>query len=312
MTSPSRLTHLLIAGLTIGLPLGSIGLASPWPSLAQSRAQSSSRRSRVKFTMPRLSYDRGAPSNRGDGASRGIFCQASTPPIALTPQYSEPSLDSGGNPRLDLNGNPLEKHFVLSQTNAPQPTFAVHLPLGKQDVLDLQLALVMEDTAGNLLYELPITAPEQSGIITFKPGPSELKMQPGQRYDWNIFVEARCIVNDQEKEYYATLKGQMEHQPMVGENMGKEDYAIATASQGFWPDAMATVADLHRQDRSNEQYIADWRGLLTDIGLAQLTTAPLSATTQLLSPQEQANAPEMLSLPVSPQRRPSSRLFPVR
>ena len=296
MTSPSRLTRFIAAGLA----LSSIGLASAMPALAQSRT----RRSRVKFTMPRLSYDRGAPSNRGDGASRNDFCGLPSGPIAITPQYSE----------ARESGNSYKKHFVLTKTSEPKPTFALHLPLGKQDLADLQLTLFVEDDTGTPIYDLPITAPDQAGIITFQPSPSQQDLQTGKRYNWAIEIEALCLTNGVEEPKFIALTGQIERQPLLADNIltTPEEYAVLVAEEGFWNDAMSTVADLHRNDRSNEQHIADWTTMLEDIGLEALTTAPLSNSTQLLSPQAQANAAaEPVGLTTKP-LRPTSRLFPVR
>ncbi len=297
MTSPSKLTRFI----AVGLALGSIGLASAIPALAQSRT----RRSRVKFTMPRLSYDRGAPSKRGDGASRSDFCGAPNGPVAITPQYSEVTVSE--------SGNAVAKHFVLTQTSDPKPTFGLHLPLGKQDLADLQLTLFVEDLAGNPIYDLPIVAPEQAGMITFKPNSSQPNLEEGQRYNWAIEIEALCFINGVEQPKFIALTGQIEHRAMFSENvvMTPEDYAIVAAEKGFWPDAMSTVADLHRANRSDEQYIADWSRMLEDIGLEQLTTAQLSDVTQLLPPQIQTRPAESANITVQPQR-PSSRLFPVR
>ncbi len=301
MTSPSRLLRVI----TTGLALGSMGIAIAQPTLAQSRT----RRAKVKFTMPRLSYDRGAPSNRGDGASRNDFCGLPEKPVAITPQYREVSVSE--------SGNSVPKYFVLTQTSDPKPTFGLHLPLGQQDIADLQLTLFVEDTAGNPVYDLPIAAPDQAGIITFKPGPSQPNLQAGQRYNWAIEIEALCSTDGSEQPKFIALTGQIEHRAMFPENTitTSEDYAIIAAERGFWPDAMSTVADLHRANRSDEQHIADWTTMLEDIGLEQLTTATLSDATQLLLQQSQANptTSEAMAPTVSPTiAKPHSRLFPVR
>lgn len=308
MTSPSRLTRLIAAGLA----LGSIGIASATSVLAQNQNQT--RRSRVKFTMPRLSYDRGAPSKRGEGGSRNNFCESPIGPIALTPQYSEARLDSDGNPLLDLAGQPRQQYFVLTQTNQPQPTFGLYMPIAQSDVADLKLNLFVVDEAGNELYDLPIPAPSEAGIMTFQPGKNQAALEEGQRYNWAIEIEVACTENDLNIPKYATLQGQIERHPIFEEDtlMSKEEYARVAAEKGFWPDAMAIVADLHRQNRSNEQYLADWAALLEAIDLGQLTTAPLSNVTQLLPPQAQANTPTPNGGIPAQLPRPASRLFPVR
>lgn len=304
------------ASFATGLVLANMGLIMMLLPTAKP-ASAQSQRSRMKFTMPRLSHDRGAPSKRGDGASRNQFCQAATGPIVLTPQYSEAILSSDGTPRLDQEGKPLQRYFALTQTSEARPSFALHMPLTQADVAWLELNLVVFDAEGNEVYDLPIPAPSQPGIITFKPDDNQAALEVGQRYDWAIEVQVDCAESDLEGPKYETLAGQIErHDLSSGLPQGQattpmelEEFAVTAADRGDWPDAMAAVAELHRQDRSNEQYIADWVGLLESIGLEQLTTAPLSDATQLLTPSNQAEAGSGAgqSLP-----RSSSRLLPVR
>ena len=303
--TPSRLSPIVALGLLV---LGSLSTIAP-PSSAQSRP----RRSRVKFVMPRLTYDRGAPSKRSEGGSRNNFCDSPVGPTALTPQYSETRRSSDGTPLFDMAGNPRQQHFVLTQTSEPQPTFALHMPLAKQDVADLKLNLFVVDQAGNEVYDLPIPVPSQAGIITFKPDRNQAALEEGQRYNWAIEIEFACTDNDLAMPKYGTLQGQIERQALFQENtlMSHEGYAIAAAEKGFWPDAMATVADLHRQDRSDEQYIADWTALLDSIGLEALSIAPLSETTLLLQPRSIQASRTGTSGTARP-RGSSSRLFPVR
>lgn len=302
---PSRLPPILALGL---LALGSLSTIA-LPSSAQSRP----RRSRVKFVMPRLTYDRGAPSKRSEGGSRNNFCDSPIGPIALTPQYSEPRLSGDGTPLLDMEGNPRQQHFVLTQTSEPQPTFALYMPLAKRDVADLQLNLFVVDQAGTEVYDLPIPVPSKAGIITFKPDRNQAALEEGQRYNWAIEIEVACTDNELDMPKYGTLQGQIERQALFQEEtlMSQEGYAIASAKNGFWPDAMATVADLHRQDRSDEQHIADWTSLLDSIGLEALSAAPLSETTLLLQPQ-QTQASTVGSSGIAMPRSNRSRLFPVR
>jgi hypothetical protein len=280
-------------------------------------------RSPVKFTMPRITYDRGAPGKRGEGASRGNFCSAANGPIALTPQYSEPRLGANGKPLLNPDASPQEQYFVLAQTSEARPTFALHLPLGQQDVADLTLNLFVMDAAGNQVYDLPIPAPKQAGIITFKPDNNQAELQKGQRYSWAIEIAVACTASQLGTPKYKTLEGQIERQSLRQSPavvMGTAEYAIAAAEQGFWPDAMATVADLRRQDPSNGQSLADWSALLKSINLESLATAPLSKATQLLKPLSQSGELQSSHLQPSPSESPTpgrrlnqdSRLYPVR
>jgi hypothetical protein len=300
------------------LTIAGIGLAPMGSAIAQPKAQ----RSPVKFAMPRLTYDRGAPGKRGEGASRNNFCSSPTGPIALTPQYSEPRLGADGNPLLNLDGSPQQQHFVLTQTNEARPTFALYLPLGEADVADLTLNLFVMDAAGNEVYDLPIPAPSQGGIVTFKPDMSQAELEEGQRYSWAIEVAVACTADRMNSPTYDTLKGQIERQALFQKptDMDAEEYVIIAAERGFWLDAMATVADLRRQDPSNGQAMADWSALLDSIGLESLATAPLSEATQLLNPQLQADAPlpNSTGLSATPSKIPGrrlssgSRLYPVR
>jgi len=320
MSNPSRLTRLVLAGLALGW------IAVALPALAQSR-----RRSQVKFTMPRLSYDRGAPSKRGDGASRNQFCTAASGPIALTPQYSEAILLDDGTPKFDPQGQLQQKHFALTQTSQARPTFALYMPLAKQDVADLKLNLLVLDAVGNEVYDLPVAAPSRSGIITFQPDADQFALEKGQRYDWMIEVEVACAEDDLNTPKYETLSGQIERRALFqGETLtSAETFAEIAAERGFWPDAMATVADLHRQDRSDPQYIDDWAALLEGVGLSQLVTAQLLGNTQLLSsklsPSLSQASPPLSSAQLQANQLPPEastakgasqsnqpRLFPVR
>lgn len=268
----SRWTALLL--LLSGLVPGAIA-----PAQAQRQR---TRRSPVTFVMPRLSYDRGAPGKRSEGASRTSFCGLPEGPVALTPQYSEPGRSSSDQ----LGHLAQEQHYVLTKTSQAQPTFALHMPLAAQDVADLELTLVVEDLAGNLVYELPIPTPSQAGILTFQPAPSEAPLALGQRYNWAVMITVACEAADRAVPDYSWVGGQIERQapaPTSLVGLRGEELAQAYAGQGFWHEAMATVAELHRQAPGDEQYRADWTALLDSIGLADLAAAPLVDCTQLLT-----------------------------
>lgn len=272
-----RTAHLASRLTILALLLSSTVLTANAPAQAQAQAQRRPRRSPVNFVMPTLSYDRGAPGKRSEGASRTSFCGMPEGPVALTPHYSEASVQPGGAVK--------EQHYVLTKTSQAQPTFALHMPLAGDEVADLVLTLVVEDLAGNLLYELPIPNPTEAGILTFQPAPSEVPLVLGQRYNWAVMIEVACEEQDRAMPDYAWVGGQIERQapePASLVGLSREERAQVYAEQGFWHEAMAVIADLHRQMPENEQYLADWTALLDSIGLADLAAVPLADCNQLL------------------------------
>lgn len=277
-----RLTPLAILALTFaGIQLTTVSTAQAQPK----------RRSPVKFVVPTLSYDRGAPGKRSEGASRGVFCGLPEGPIALTPQYRESVTLATGEVK--------DKYYVLTQTSQARPTFALHLPLAAPDVAALELTLVLADLAGNLIYDLPIPAPTTAGVITFEPAASEAALEIGQRYNWAVMVQVACNETELATPQHLSVGGQLERRalaemPPLAE-LSREEQAEHYAQAGFWPEAMATVADLQRQQPSSEQYRADWAALLDSIGLGALADAPLVGCNQFLTAADHLDSIDLLS-----------------
>ncbi len=234
------------------------------PGLARPRPSS------LKFVIPQLTGDRGAPSKRGEGASRG--CSS---PVAFVPQYQRPAV-----------GGTTPKPLIWAKTTQARPTFTFYFPFGHRDVAGADLTLMLQDRTGKLLYQLPVTLPATAGVITVAPAISEPALVMGEIYTWALRSVVACTDADQGSPKIYWVGGQIERQSLDLQpeinlaSLSLREQAQLHAEQGFWFEALGAIAQLRQRQPETAQ--SDWRNLLTTVGLETYADEPLVESLQTL------------------------------
>lgn len=269
----------------LSIPLTSPSLAAPRPakpsapkpSLRPTRPQgTTAKRSPLIVLLPKLPSDRGLPGNRSHAASRSCIPWPRTvPPTAqftvLTPEYkTKPNQTQ-----------------VWALTQASQPTLWVHLPWAKPDIASLSLVLVSD--RGATLREMDVPMPEQPGIF---PVVLDHPLAVGDRYQWNLILVPKCSPMEMilrsgwvERQMLngSSVSTSSLNQPSLGQpSLGQpslnqsspSSQARFYAAQGFWLDALSTLAQARLATPNTSEFGGvnrdlqqDWTDLLTAVQL---------------------------------------------
>ncbi len=253
-----------LATLALALFLVSGGVMVP-----RGEASAKTQRGALQFVLPKLSSDRGAPGKRGEGASR--TCESENRLASLTaliPQYQ--ATQAG------------QANQIIGQTTQAHPLFAFYIPIAAAEVASVDLTLLVLNDAGEVLYELPVEAPNQTGVVTVQIPESLPELALGQRYQWYLAMDYACSEGNSLATNLDYVSGWIERQALPSElspdqlnQLDLAEQAQLYAQQGFWFDALAAVIAQRRADPSDEAATADWTQLLKSVNLEALAEAAI-------------------------------------
>jgi hypothetical protein len=221
----------------------------------------------LNFTPP-PPPDRGAPGDRGEGASRGDCAASNHPLTALVPSYEQ---------TLNSAGESIALTQVWGLTTAERPSFWFYLPYDRQWIQEIEFVLQTEQNQN--LDRIPISIPATAGIIRVQIPPTASPLQPGIPYRW--FFKVRVACNPAQPPTLSYVEGWVERVELDeawNDRLRQASLlqrAELYAEQGIWYDALTTLAELHRDRPDDAAIAADWTALLRSIGLEHLATQPL-------------------------------------
>ncbi|MGB5963375.1 MAG: DUF928 domain-containing protein [Coleofasciculaceae cyanobacterium] len=163
-------------------------------------------------------------------------------------------------------------------TVAPYPTFFVFMPnLSSQTPTPVEFLL--EDAGGNEVYKANFQTNGKSGIIALNL-PTQAGLTPlevGQDYKWSFSIICQAIERSRDisveggvrrVEFNSTLSNQIKQ---ASPQKRVELYAEAE----IWQDALATMAQLRRNNPSDQAIAQSWSKLMTAAGLGELAQESL-------------------------------------
>jgi hypothetical protein len=205
--------------------------------------------------------DRGAPPSTADAGTRGCwenYQKGQKGLAALTPP----------------------KHLALTVKDFP--TLFWYVPASSAANLEFTL---LDETDQNILYKTNVPSPSEAGIVSFTlPAGVAPALETGKMYHWyfvmvcnpedpsaNIFVDGWIERTDLE----ANLAEQLRNAPA-------EQLPTLYAKAGIWQEAVASLAELLRNDPQNPALRERWKELLKTGGLVEdLADKPLVSETAL-------------------------------
>lgn len=233
------------------------------PSKAPAKPQP--RAAQVRFILPKLP-DTGAPGGRQGAGSRG----SSTPLTALVPEVKQ-TLGKGPGENLAVT-------HVWGLTVAEYPTFWFYVPDLSTSIGSVEF--VLQDQAGNEVYQTPVTLPERTGIVSLPLPSTAAPLEVGKMYHWYfkiydnpqspsdpiapVFVEGwvqRVSLNP-------TLKSQLAAAT-------PQQRSALYAANGIWYDALTSLAELRLVEPEDAALTADWADLLQSVGLNEIASKPM-------------------------------------
>ncbi|MGB5897871.1 MAG: DUF928 domain-containing protein [Geitlerinemataceae cyanobacterium] len=218
----------------------------------------------VRFLAP----DESAPRNSDSGGIRGeVEFQL---PDDSAPRTSE----SGG-----VRGNdtpPLTALLPSTQTGrtlSARPTFFVYLP----PTTSQQAFFSVQDEQGNFVYHTVVnisTSGETIAIATPEDAP---ELEVGKNYLWMFApLEPNGILRPDNSNVVGWVK---RVEPVASSPevvLSPVEQATEYAAAGIWYDTLEVLASAQLEQPSDETLASEWQDLLTEVGLEQVSTEPVS------------------------------------
>lgn len=207
--------------------------------------------------------NRGAPGNRGEGASRS--CTVNNQPlIALVPS-TEQTVDAATLTQ------------VWGLTSIDHPSFWFHLPYDPAQISTIEFVLQTEQD--QTIYRASVPLPATAGIMQVQLPSTVDPLEPDQRYHW--FFKVRTICQPNQVPMLSYVEGWVQRtrlDPALDSQIAEAaplQKAALYAENGIWYDALTTLAELKLAAPQDQAIAQDWTDLLNAIGLGNLATQPL-------------------------------------
>lgn len=255
----SRLSLLLLSAFLIGMNVAGPVMAQ---LVAQQTQAARSRSHRpVRFKAPRAP-ERGAPGQRGQGASRGP-CQPNEQPLtALVPTW-ETLIQRSPREQIRVSN-------VLGLTTQAQPTLWFYVP----KAINVSAELVLQDAANKTLYRTRLAPPQQAGIVGVQLPSTAPALEPQKHYRWFFKVKSTC--NPKQVPQLTYVEGWIQRITLDAgprdriQQSSPAERAALYAENGVWFDAVNAIAELRRANPTDTTLIEDWQTLLKSANLEAL------------------------------------------
>ncbi|MBC1236281.1 DUF928 domain-containing protein [Nostoc sp. 2RC] len=227
----------------------------------------------IHFNPPPPPSDRGAPGNRGEGASRGECTQLDVPLTAIVPSY-EQQLKTGTNQTVTITE-------IWGLTSREQPSFWFYIPYEKSSIKSLEFVLQTDNDT--TIYRQNITAPPIPGIVRVQLQNQKNILEANKPYHWFFKVKVACDSQPGTSNYVEGWVQRVNLDVSLREQIKKSsprEQAAIYAKNGIWYDALTTIAELRLTNVDDSQLAKDWENLLQVVKLEKLVTKALIRTTE--------------------------------
>ncbi|OUL23134.1 hypothetical protein BV372_30230 [Nostoc sp. T09] len=164
---------------------------------------------------------------------------------------------------------------VWGLTTAAHPTFWFYIPLPKNATYPAEF--VLQDEASNPIYQTAIALPDQPGVMGISLPKTVAPMVLNKRYRW--FFSIYC---DQEKQWPPVyVEGVIQRVNLSQaiaqqlETAKPQQQSAIYAQNGIWYETLTTLAKLRLKNPNDSKLQAEWRNLITSIGLSDVATQPI-------------------------------------
>lgn len=239
----------LVLGLVVGSGFNSPVAASSQPAL-RDQALSIPQKLSEAFTPP----DRGAPPSTADGGARGscgLYKPGEKVLTALTPTNS------------------------LALTVSDYPTFLWYIPRSPANTLEFTLR---DESDQEVIYKTQLPMPSEPGIISFSlPAGALVPLEEGKMYHWYLAI----VCNQDDRSGDTVVDGWIERtklSPTVAsqlKNARVDEVPSIYARAGIWHEAVASLAELRRNNPQDLTLISRWEELLNSVQLGNFAQEPL-------------------------------------
>ena len=159
-------------------------------------------------------------------------------------------------------------------TVSESPQFFVYIPETSARMAEFVLKNENEEDiyrSGNI----PISG--QSAIVSVSLPKNQIKLESGKNYHW--YFSVICNPDNRRKDIF--VEGWTQHTEMSSEVASQIQKAAPLeraklyAEAGIWHEAVASLAELRRENPDNPALAQEWKTLLESAGLKQLAELPV-------------------------------------
>jgi Domain of Unknown Function (DUF928) len=236
----------------------------------------------VKFVPPRIP-DRGIAGNRFGSASRTSDRDPTLrdprgdrkyPDLtALVPEYRDPQSKSAPSKVWGLTAN-------------EYPTLWFYIPYAQTSISKIDFILKDRDNSGDkVIYQTSIQPSQQAGIINFSLPKISSPLAIDKLYQWQLKLtmkpqpDPKKVTPSKAEEISVTgwiqrASLNQELNDRIARSTPNQQAALY-AENGFWYDALSTLALLRRDAPQDPTIQQDWGNLLKSVELGKLANKPI-------------------------------------
>lgn len=223
----------------------------------------------IRFNPPPPPTDRGAPGNRGEGASRGECTKLGLPLTALVPSYEQP-LRQGAGETTTISQ-------VWGLTSVEQPSFWFYVPYD-QSAIDA-IEFVLQTDKNTTIHRTNISIPPIPGIVRVQLQNTKVILETNKPYHWFFKVKVACspkqpVVLNYVEGWVQRVNLDLALRDQLKQSSPHQQAAIY-AKNGIWYDALTSLAELRFTSSQDSALTEDWKSLLKVIKLEKISTKPL-------------------------------------
>lgn len=233
----------------------------------------------VKRTLegppPSGRYRGGGTSRTTRKADAPIVCPEAAPVLTALVPFEEQTRPSKP-PQINVWG----------YTTAAHPTLWFYMPYTKAQAIPADLTVVEDDSSAIAIPPMPVQLPNKPGIIAVRIPPTATALKLGKRYRWALTLNCASDANPTDKIQVegVIVRENPDAKAIAGLASAKGvQKAVIYAENGFWHDALTTLAELRQKNIADPTLKSDWQSLLDSM--------MLSGSSKEFKPEEIINQP---------------------
>jgi len=210
----------------------------------------------LQFKQP---PDVGAPGGRSQGgASRGGCPQTEHPLTALVPVFERPV--TGLIATIET--------VVWGQAASAQPTLWFYLPYSSKVADSVEFSL--QNAQAEDVYRASVAPPAQPGLVRVTV-PDAINLVPGEPYRWFFKVQCDSAVTSYPISVAGSLYRVVPDRALAEklQMASSAERVILYAENGFWFDALHTLAEMRLANPGDRNLITAWKRLLRSANIPE-------------------------------------------
>jgi hypothetical protein len=169
------------------------------------------------------------------------------------------------------------EQVVWGLTSSEYPTFWFYVPYSLDEHPGELRVVITDEKIGNIQKPLIQVTGTTPGVVGVRLPSTEAPLKIGELYTYKFVVSCKSdeaseneyvVASVERRELSASLATQLK-------TATPRERAILYAQEGFWDEALTTLAELRRANPNDAGLMADWDALLEDGGLNEIKQKPI-------------------------------------